>query len=64
MNANKWNTGILRGSRGGGGGGQGSEKSQKYRFSSHTGPDPKNNYKAIKPAFNVWPSSARQRNAI
>ena len=31
---------------------------------SSTGPDPLKNKKAIKPAFNVGPSSARQRNAI
>ena len=27
-------------------------------------PDPLNNHKATKPAFNVGPTSARQRNAI
>ena len=27
-------------------------------------PDPLNNHKATKPACKVWPSSARQRNAI
>ena len=40
------------------------EKSQKYRVSKHTGPDPMKNHKAIKPAFNVGPSSVRQQNAI
>ena len=29
-----------------------------------TGPESLKNHKATKPAFNVWPSSARQRNAI
>ena len=33
-------------------------------FLSNTGPDPLKNHKATKPAFNVRPSSARQRNAI
>ena len=33
-------------------------------FLSNTGPDPLQNHKATKPAFNVGPSSARQRNAI
>ena len=34
-------------------------------FSSKTGPDPLNKIKkATKPAFNVGPSSTRQRNAI
>ena len=33
-------------------------------FFSKTGPDPLKNHKAAKPAFNVGPSSARQRNAI
>ena len=40
------------------------EKSQKYRISCNAGPDPLKNHKATKPAFNVVPSSARQRNAI
>ena len=31
------------------------------RFFSNTGPDTLKNYKATKPAFNVWPSSARKR---
>ena len=39
------------------------EKSQKYRYLS-TGPDPLKHHKANKPAFNVGPTSARQRNAI
>ena len=33
-------------------------------FLSNSGPDPLKNYEATKPAFNVGPSSARQRNAI
>ena len=40
------------------------ENSQKIGFLSCTGPDPLKNHKATKPAFNVGPSSARQRNAI
>ena len=40
------------------------EKSQLYRVLSNTGMDPLNNHKATKPAFNVGPSLARQRNAI
>ena len=55
---------------GGGGGGRGSrpppphEKSQNIGFLSITGPNPLKKHKATKPAFTVWPSSARQRNAI
>ena len=33
-------------------------------FLTNTGPDPLLNHKATKPAFNVGPPSARQRNAI
>ena len=33
-------------------------------FFRNTGPNPMNNLKATKSAFNVGPSSARQRNAI
>ena len=33
-------------------------------FLSNTGPDPQKNHKAIKPAFNVGPTSAGQQNAI
>ena len=33
-------------------------------FLSNSGPDPLKNYEATEPAFNVRPSSARQRNAI
>ena len=41
-------------------------KNQKKNiwFLSNIGPDPLKNHKATKPAFNVGPSSARQRNAI
>ena len=40
-------------------------KSHKHiGFHSNTGPDPLENHKATKPAFNVGPSSARKRNAI
>ena len=33
-------------------------------FLSISGPDPLKNNKATEPAFNIGPSSARQRNAI
>ena len=33
-------------------------------FLSNSGPDPLKNYEATEPAFNVGPSSVRQRNAI
>ena len=33
-------------------------------FVRNTGPDPLTNHKASKPAFNVRPLSAHQRNAI
>ena len=45
---------------GGTGGPDSPEKSQKIGFLSNTGPDPLKNYKATKPAFNVWPSWACQ----
>ena len=60
----------MGGSRGKGGGAVGPdplplpEKSQKYWVSLKYCPDPLNNHKATKPAFNVGPSYARQRNAI
>ena len=41
-----------------------SENHQNIGFLSNTGPDPLKNCKAAKPAFNVRPSSARQRNVI
>ena len=40
------------------------EKSQNIEFLSNTGLDPLKNHKAAKSAFNVEPTSARQRNAI
>ena len=39
-------------------------KSQSNRVPHQFGPDPMDNYKATKPAFNVGPPSAHQRNAI
>ena len=54
------------GSSGGGGGGdRGPEPLKNHKnigFLSNTGPDPLKIHKATKPAFDVWPSSARQRN--
>ena len=60
---------IMRGSRGGGGQGVRTPppppaKSKNIGFLSNTGPDPLKYHKATKSAFNVRPSSARQRNAI
>ena len=49
---------------GGAGGPHPQEKSQNIGFLSNTGLDPLKNLKATKPAFNVGPSLARQRNAI
>ena len=55
---------------GGGGGWQGVQTpppQKNYKnigFLSDTGPDPLKNHKATKLAFNIGPSSARQRNAI
>ena len=41
------------------------EKAQKYRVSlQNWSRSPEKKHKAIKPAFNVGPSSARQQNAI
>ena len=56
----------MRRSRGGGGGSGHLLKNHKaIGFRSNTGPDPlKNQKKNTKPAFNVGPSSACQRNAI
>ena len=49
-------------------GGQGvrtpKENYKNIGFLSYTGPDPLNNHKATKPAFNFGPLSACQRNAI
>ena len=36
-------------------------KSQNIGFLNNAGPEPLNNHKATNPAFNVGPSSARQR---
>ena len=59
---------IQRGGGGGVGEGQGVGTTLKNHknteFLSNTGPDPLKNYKASTPTINVWPSSARQRNAI
>ena len=41
-----------------------SENRKAKEFLINTGLVPMENHKAIKPAFNVGPSSARQRNAI
>ena len=47
-----------------GGGGKGSGPPE-IGFPSNNGPDPLKNHEARKPAFNIGPSSARQRrNAI
>ena len=50
------------------GGGRGSRPPLKIHknkgFLSNTGPDHLENHKATKPAFNVGPSSARERNAF
>ena len=46
-------------------GGAGGVKNHKnIGFLSNSGPDPLKNYEATEPAFNVGPSSARQRNAV
>ena len=37
---------------------------QNIGFLSNTDPDPLKNHKTTKQAFNVGPSSARQRNAM
>ena len=50
------------------GGGQGAwipmKNHKNIGFLCNNGPDPLKNHKDTKPAFNVEPSSARQRNAI
>ena len=59
------NTDTMRGSRGGTGGLDPlPEKSQNISFHSNTGQDPLKNHKPAKPAFNVSPSTARQRYAM
>ena len=40
------------------------KKYKNKRFLCNTGPAPLNDHRATKPAFNVGPSSARQRNII
>ena len=57
---------CMRRSRGGGGGGTGTplKNHKNIGFLSNTGPDPFENHKATKPAFNVGSSLAHQRNAI
>ena len=64
---------YMGGSRGGGGGGGGGggargpdpmKNHKNIGFLSNTGLDPLQNHKATKPAFDVGPSFARQRNAI
>ena len=55
----------MGGSRGGGGGVRTPLKNHKnIGFLCNTGLDTLKNHKATKPALNVGPSSARQRNAI
>ena len=56
----------MRGSRGAGGQGARTplENHKNIGFLSNTGLETLKNHKATKPAFNVGPSSARQRNAI
>ena len=55
----------MGGSRGGVGGGPDPLKNYKNKgFLCDTGPDHLKNHKATKPAFNVGPSSPRQRNDI
>ena len=57
---------IMRGFRGGQGGPDPPplKNHKNIGFLCNTGPDTLKNHKANKPAFNVRPSSARQRNAI
>ena len=42
----------------------GPENHKAIGFLINTGPDPMENHKATKPAFNVEPSSARLRNGV
>ena len=59
-------TGFMCGSRGGGTGGPDPllKIHKNIGFHITTGPDPLKKHNATKPAFNVGPTSARQRNAI
>ena len=52
------------GSRGGQGVRNPLKNHKNVGFLSKTDPDPLDNHKATKPAFNVGPLSDRQRNAI
>ena len=54
---------IQRG-RGQGSGPPNGESHKNIGFLSNSGQDPLKNHKAVNPAFNVGPSTARQRNAI
>ena len=54
---------IQRGDRGSGPHPLENHKNKGF-LNSNTGPEPLKNHKATKPAFNVGPSSARQRNAV
>ena len=57
----------MGGSRGGGGEAEGPDPLEIHKnigFLCNTGRDTLKNNKAAKPAFNVDPSSARQRNTI
>ena len=47
---------------GGAGGPDPTENHKNIGFLSNSGPDPLKTHETTKPAFNVWPSSARQRN--
>ena len=40
------------------------ENHKNIGFLSNTGPDPLENHKATKPAFNVWPPSACLLNGV
>ena len=65
----KWDVFVKTINMGGSRGGGGDSDPLKITkilvgFLSNTGPDPLKNHKATKPAINVGPSSARQRNAI
>ena len=55
---------IMGGSRGGGTRGGAPPSLKNHKNIDNTGPDPLKNHIATKPAFNVGPSFARQRNPI
>ena len=48
--------------KGGRGSGPPRESHKAIGFLSNTSPDPIENHKVTKPAFNVWPPSVRQGN--